>query len=383
MNIKNALRGFVLFVSSYGVSMVLLFLLLVLTFFGTLEQVNIGLHEAQKKYFESYFLVHNLGGIPIPLPGAYLVMALLFVNLLFGGILRARKEWRRPGMIIAHAGMLLMLLAGAVTYHYSDSGHLTLYEGERSNEFQSYYAWEICIAQPGTDTQLIIPGEQFAHLGPEEQKSFFAQGLPFELRLSGYQPNCEPASAPGSPDAVDGMVLAGRPLAKDAERNLAGAYVDVVEEGSDAVQRGLLWGMAQAPWQVQAGGSNWTIDLRRKRWPLPFTIVLDKFHRDLHPGTAMAANFSSDVTKIDEGVSRQVEIKMNEPLRHKGYTLFQSGWGPQNAPEGAKLFSTFSVVRNPADQWPLYSCYIVTLGLCIHFLQRLVGHIRQQNRRAS
>ncbi len=383
MAIKNVIRSVFLFLSSYGVSMVLLFLLLVLTLFGTLEQAHIGLYEAQKKYFESFFLVHDLWGVPIPLPGGYLLMALLFVNLLFGGIVRARKEWRRPGMLIAHAGMLLMLLAGAVTYHVADSGYLTLYEGERSNEFQSYHEWEISIAQSGGGTQLIIPGERFVSMKQGESRSFFAPELPFELRLSGFEPNSRPASAPNSPDAVDGIALVPRPLATGNESNAAGAYAEVIEKDTGKTQRGLLWAFAQAPWSVEVGGATWMIDLRRKRWQLPFTVVLDKFHRDLHPGTMMAANYSSDVTEIKDGVSRQVEIKMNEPLRREGYTLFQSGWGPQNAGPDARLFSTFSVVRNPADQWPLYSCYIVTLGLLIHFLQKLVAYIRLQNRRSS
>jgi len=383
LSIKNAIRAVFLFLSSYGVSIVLLFLLLLLTLFGTLEQMHIGLHEAQKKYFESLFLVHDFFGIPVPLPGAYLLMTLLFINLLCGGILRARKEWRRPGMLIAHAGMLFMLLAGAVTYHKADSGHLTLYEGEESNEFQSYYEWEISIAEAGGGAQLIIPGDDFASLGKGESRSFYADGLPFELRLSGFEPNARPMNAPNSPDAVDGVVLVGQPRDVEAEGNVAGAYAEVVEEGSNTAQRGVLWGLAQAPWSVQAGGSTWTVDLRRKRWQLPFTVELDKFHRDLHPGTMMAANFSSDVTTTEEGVSRKVEIKMNEPLRDRGYTLFQSGWGPQDAGPNERLFSTFSVVRNPADQWPLYACYIVTAGLVMHFLQKLIAHIRLQNRRYS
>lgn len=371
------------FCSSYGVSVVLLFFLLLLTFFGTLEQVNLGLHEVQKKYFESFFLVHHIGSLPVPLPGAYLVMALLFVNLTCGGILRARKDWRRPGMIIAHAGMLLMLVAGAWTYHFSTSGHLTLYEGGKSNEFVSYYTWELSIGEPGTGEELVIPGTDFKHLTDDAEGEFKATGvLPFKLYLSGYEPNAQPLRGSTDPRAADGIGIRGLPLAKEAERNMAAVYARIEREDGSG-ETGVLWGQARAPWTVDAGGKQWAIDLRKQRWQLPFTIELDKFHRDLHPGTAMAANFSSDVTKTQDGIEETVEIKMNEPLRHRPYTLFQSGWGPPDAGPNDRLYSTFSVVKNEADQWPLYSCIVVTVGLLIHFLQRLVVHVRQQNRRTA
>ena len=53
----------------------LLVLLALLTWLGTLAQVELGLHAAQKRYFESFLLVHWLGPIPVPLPGANLVSA--------------------------------------------------------------------------------------------------------------------------------------------------------------------------------------------------------------------------------------------------------------------------------------------------------------------
>ena len=53
---------------SYGTACVLLVFLFLLTLFGTLEQVEHGLYEVQKKYFESWFLMHQLGPISLPLP---------------------------------------------------------------------------------------------------------------------------------------------------------------------------------------------------------------------------------------------------------------------------------------------------------------------------
>ena len=74
------------FLASYGFAVVLLILLTILTLFGTLEQAHSSLFDVQNKYFNSFFLVHYLFGvIPVPLPGVYLLTALLLVNLTCGG----------------------------------------------------------------------------------------------------------------------------------------------------------------------------------------------------------------------------------------------------------------------------------------------------------
>jgi cytochrome c biogenesis protein ResB len=131
------------------------------------------------------------------------------------------------------------------------------------------------------------------------------------------------------------------------------------------------------------GEAKYGLNLRHERYEAPFTLTLDKFIRDLHPRTMMAANFESEVTKTDGASSRKVNIRMNEPLRDQGYTFFQASWGPEGAQPGEPLFSTFAVVKNPADQWPKYACYVIGIGMLIHFSQKLAGYIRAQNRRRS
>jgi hypothetical protein len=374
------------FLASYGFAVVLLIFLTILTLFGTLEQASSSLYDVQNKYFNSFFLTHDLFGIPIPLPGVYLLSALLFVNLVCGALIRVPKEWKRPGMLIAHCGILYMLVAGFVTYHYSTSGQLTLYPEERSNQYASYYEWEVVISELEDglygDTW-VIPGSRFTDMAPEDTRTFSQAGLPFDLLLENYLPNCMPIRATGD-DAVDGIRLEGREPAMEAAQNAAGAYAMLLDKENKETQSSVLWGFSQAPWVVTVQDTEYAVELRHLTWELPFTITLDEFIRDLHARTTMASNFESVVTKAETGeADRQINIRMNEPLRHKGYTLFQSGWGPQNAGPGEKLFSTFAVVKNPADQWPLYSCIVIAVGLTIHFLQKLFSYLRAENRRRA
>lgn len=383
---KSFLKKTFDFFASYGFAVVVLIFLTILTLFGTLEQAESSLFDVQNKYFNSFILVHHLfNKIPIPLPGVYLLSVLLFINLTCGAIIRVRKDWRHPGMIIAHGGILYMLIAGFVTFHYSTSGHMTLYPEDKSSEYQSYYDWEIEISEikdGAYGKSYIVQDQQFSDMTPEDTREFRHPDLPFSLMVENFLFNCTPGpSTDGT--GVDGLRLIPREPEMAAEQNVAGAYAMVMDKETKQVQNGILFGFSMAPWVVTVKGQDYAIDLRHKTFPLPFTITLDEFIRDLHPRTGMAANFESVVTQTEGPIDRKVNIRMNEPLRHNGYTLFQSGWGPQNAGPGERLFSTFSVVKNPADQWPLYSCLVISAGLLIHFLQKLISYLRAENRRRT
>jgi hypothetical protein len=369
------------FLASYKLSCLLFLLLLLLTYLGTMSQVENGLYQSQQKYFESMFVVHwAFGALPIPLPGGYLVMILTFVNLFWGAVVRFRWSLSRVGILVAHIGILLLLGGSFVSYVYSESGHMALYENESSDEFEASYEWEIGVgeaAAAGPATEYIIRESDFDRLSGGRARTFKFSGLPFDLKVSGYLPNAAPETGAGS-----GLRAAGRltalPMDREQEQNMAGATVTLVDTQAGATHEAQLWAGNSAPTIVEAGGKRWNLALRKHRWKLPFSIRLDQFSRELHPRTNMASKFSSFVTKTEDGLSQQVRITMNEPLRHRGYTFYQSSWGPQNGGPDARLYSVFSVVRNPADQVPLYSCLITTVGLILHFMQRLLAYLRKE-----
>jgi len=379
--------GWFRLLSSYGLAVVLLAFLLVLTILGTVEQADQGLYLVQRKYFESLFLVHHLFGVvPVPLPGVYLLMSLLAVNLVCGAIIRAPKSLRAPGMLIAHAGILLLLAGGFVSFHFSTSGSMVLYEGQSANTFRSYYEWVVEIRRlaPTPSAQIwVIPGHDLESIAPAGSRTFVSPEIPFELVLSGFQPNAQPweGKAPML-RAIDGVVLRPLPRDREQEQNIAGVYADVRPTGggtnATGATAGLLWGLERQPWMVNVAGERWSVGLSRRAWPLPFTVHLDDFVMEQHPNTAIPRVFRSTITRIEGPVREAVNISMNAPLRHAGYTLFQATWGPQDAAPGAPLFSGFAVVRNPADQWPLISCIVVGAGMLIHFVQMLARHLRRR-----
>ena len=364
------------FFASNGLSVALLLLLMLLTFLGTLAQVDRGLYAAQREYFGSLFLVHRLFGVfPLPLPGAYLLLALVFVNVLCGGIVRVRKGWKQAGVLIAHVGILLLLAGGFVTFNYSLEGHLTLYEGEAANTFQSSRAWELAIVRAhadGSATEHIVPEKDFADLGGDKVRTFFAQGVPLEITASGYVRNAR--------QDAEGAPLETLPEAEEPAENIPGVCVSVAAPGAETVHQAVLWGMSPTPWTVPLDRGEWTIQLRRQTWPLPFTLRLDTFTRELHPGTRIPKVFLSEVTQIDGDSEQAFRIAMNEPLRQGGYIFYQASWGPPDAGPNDPLFSSLAVARNPADPIPLYASTVICFGLLVQFLLKLLGYLKTEGR---
>jgi len=364
---------------SFGTACVLLICLFLLTLFGTLEQVDHGLYAVQKKYFESWFLVHELGGIPLPLPGGVLCMGLLSWNLIAGGLVRIRKSRFTIGVIIVHVGILIMFAAGLVKLTASDDGYLRLYEGEESEEYVSYFLWEVAVFDAdagGEVSEFIISDEQLRMAG-EEAVRVTHELIPFELELRHFEENSRPTREEAKLPLAGGWRLLGLDRQQEAEANVAGVYATV--RSSSGEETAILWGLTERPWVVDFGGRRWAVLLRHKRFRMPFSIHLDKFTKLEHPGTDIPSEFSSDVTQSLRSEERAVLIRMNEPLRDEGLVLFQSSWGPPNARPGERLFSVFSVVRNPSDHWPLYSCIVIGVGLLIAFTQKLTRYISGQN----
>ncbi len=391
-------------ITSYGLACVVLFLMLLLTLFGTLEQVEYGLYDTVRKYFKSWFLSDIFGhtfryrGIGIPIPGGMLLMTVLFLNMFCGAIIRARKGLAHAGILIAHGGMLFLLFSGFVSAYFSQEGNMALYEKEEASEFESYYNWQIEILPLGESDvateALVIPAEDIHSLKPDERRVFTSQELPFDVFVNGYYRNAipVPTSAPiassdqfkKSPVADNFVLLEQRP-STDAEHNLGGTYVefqakaDAGGEGSGSTAA-ILWAGETSPFRFELAGKEWSARLVREKWQVPFTIRLDEFTMERHPGTGIARLYESEVTKLENGQEESIEIKMNEPLRHQGYTFFQASWGPENAGPNDRLFSVFAVVKNPADHWPLIALVIVGIGLCVHFFIKLMDFVNRSQK---
>jgi hypothetical protein len=368
------------FIASYKLSCVLFLLLLLLTYLGTIYQVENGLYQSQKKYFESIFLIHWAYGVfPVPLPGGYLLMTITFINIFWGAVTRFRMQWSHIGFMLMHAGILIMLLGAFVSYVYSTNGRMIINEGETSNEIENPYEWEIGISEggaTGTVNEYIIPQRDFDGLTGSRSRTFTIGELPVSFELGGFAQNTVVKKQ------EQGEKLLVLPMEQEFQQNMAGINVALVDNATGDRKEGIAWAGNFRPAVLELSGKSWNIILRKQRVQLPFSIRLDEFTHKTHPGTNMPREFVSEITKVEGGISQQLKITMNEPFRHQGYTFYQSSWGQQGDMSNRE-YSVLSAVKNPADQIPLYACLITTLGLVLHFIRKLVLYLRKEKVRQS
>ena len=395
---ENVAMRVINFLSSLGLATVLLLLLGILTWLATLEQIKNGLYPTLNKYFSvhAWYVIPEVDSFPkingnpitLPLPGGYWVCALLLVNLTLGGILRMKKGWKKAGILISHFGIIFMIAGGGVTDHFSQRGNMAVEEGESSDVAQDYFEYVVEVAEIKSDKPEdihVIPGKQLTDLEGANARIFRLPEMPFDLELTCYYNFAEPVSAarraPGKQELIaDGFFLEEKldhidGKAIEEERKTAGCYARVLHRNGEKSPPFILWGVSEYPYSIRIDDRVFTVHMRKRLWPMPFTVKLDKFTADFHPGTSRASKFISDITRTENGAEAKVRIEMNEPMRYEGLTFFQASYGPPGAGPGQKLYSVFEVVKNPADKWPEYSLYVVTLGLLIHFVMKLATYL--------
>ena len=404
---------------SMKLSVWLLLILAALTWLGTLAQVGRSLFDVQREYFESWFVFAKLpvalwGWEPvskplvIPLPGAYPVMGLLFVNLLVGGLLRMKWNGRNAGILITHLGIALLLVAGFVKMHYSYAGNMALFEapadgrplGERitkSSQFVSYHDYELALLRDGGSSieERVIPESTLLGARGAGVVTLKAEGLPFTVEVSHWFDNCD-VRAKGPMfevpvPVINGLFLAGADPTDKREQDTAGCYVTIVE-ASGQRQQGIVVGEERrpitsyrSPFTFTVQGQRYGLDLRRVIYDLPFAVRLDEFRKNDHPGTMMAKDFRSFVTVFEGGSERKVQIYMNTPLRKDGFVFYQASFGQvgMGGSDGdAVPYTVLEVARNPSDKWPEYSCWVIAVGMCLHFLIKLIKFLESSTRKA-
>lgn len=405
--------------ASMRLTVVLLLCFFVLTFAGTLAQIDLGLYVVQRDFFESLWVVWDTGlrlgkemTLHVPLPGGYLLMGALFVNLMVGGVVRLRWQSRNVGVLIVHLGMALLLIAGFVKLEFSYAGMVSVYEKaaeERdpalvteTRSMVSFHEYELALLRRDGEriVERTVAAEDLAgaHDGAVRIDD---PALPFVVQVSHYLDNCWPQRK-GPMFEVDVPVvtdpagvaayLQRRDIRPEREQNVPGCYVTVIERKGRQEHQGIVLGADfrpqadyRMPFTFTVDGTTWGLDLRRVTWDLPFRVRLDRFQKTDHPGTPTPRDFSSWVTVSDDQGSRPVHIYMNHPLRRDGYVAYQTSWGPdpRTGIEGPPFYSVFEVAKNPSDAWPEFASYVILLGLIVHFGGKLLRYLRSSSHRAT
>jgi hypothetical protein len=413
------------FFTSLKLTVVLLAFAIILVFVGTLAQADEGLYGAQAHYFKQWIVIgaHLFGhNVPLLLPGGYLIGILLLVNLVSSHIYRFELTFKKTGIQLAHAGVIVLLVGQLSTDLLSRELTMSFTEGETRNHSDSATEYELVFQSP---TEVTAIPEKL--LKPDTKLQIMS--LPFVIHVKQHWHNSDmvfraPMVQNGPPLATNGIAAhfdftKAEDVKTMDERNVPMVLVEFLtpsgslgdwvasdwagdpgvvqnvrnqysQMGAAMAQK--IAGDLVAPQSIEVGGKKYTFTLRPARVIHPFTLTLLKATHTVYPGTISASepqgipkDFRSRV-RIDNpqtGEKREVEISMNHPLRYGGFTYYQYQMdaGQMAEQAGHTPSSVLQVVRNPSWLTPYIGCAMVGAGLVIQFMFHLVGFVTKQKKK--
>jgi len=356
---------------------------MVLVFVGTLDQVHIGVFEAENRYFKSFFLFftppHTDLRIPW-FPGGYIVGGLLLVNLVAAHLARFKLSWKKAGILLLHSGLILLLVGQLFADLFVDlESQMRLDQGQTKNYSESLYYDELAVinkSEPDSDRIISIPDSRLYHgsridLPVDALQVVVNEFYPNSALIS---PNQLPS--PNYPHLrVGPMALAVQleKTYKENDRNLPSAGVSIFQNGQLIGTWSLAAGFP-SPVSFQTGGKSYQIVLRPKRFYKPFAVQLLQFRHDRYAGTDVARNFSSRIRLLDPSKheDRELLIFMNNPLRYRGYTFYQAGF------DNNDTTTVLQVAQNPSWLVPYISCGLIVLGMLLQFGMHLFSFVKRR-----
>lgn len=335
---------------------------------GTVAQASLGLYEATHIFFSSPVIW--LADF-IPLPGFPVLMSIMTLNLLCKLIWKSTWSLRYSGIILVHLSVFLLLVGGLMTALFAKEGYMEL-EPDRARAFvMDYHAREFVVE---TSAEQVLKRWPFETVVTGDVLS--APDFPFTIQILERCRHCAiEARDIGEDDPYKDvyqsmakhMTLRDAPLKRMDEENMGGMVVVVRAQGGDDVLGvyALIEDVPKWP-KIQVGTQSYTLKLQKEKRSLPFMVELLAFKRLSHPGTMMAKAYESRVRITDQAGSWESVIRMNEPLRYKGYTLFQSSFIQTDKGE----ISVLAVVENAGRSFPYLAGLVLCLGLILHLIVR-------------
>ncbi|MFL2860500.1 MAG: cytochrome c biogenesis protein ResB [Pontiellaceae bacterium] len=298
---------------------------------------------------------------------------------------------QRAGMVLLHAGILLLLVGEFFTALFAVEATMTIREGETATFFDRSQQFELVLTDTSDEEVDRVTTIPQSFLKPGKVVSLAA--LPFDLKVHARISN---SNRPIPLDSVSEGLRASYPpyagygerlyVARSrevsgatGERNAPAVDVELLDRISGAsLGRYILsiwfypnfvnqiWDM---PTTVLYKGRAYELYFRNRREPAlaesgsPYAVTLLDFVHERYEGTQTPKDFSSEIRLVNEGdeIDRELRIWMNNPLRYAKRTFYQSGYLPDD--EGTVL----QVVRNDSWMIPYLSCMIVFIGMAAQF----------------
>lgn len=321
--------------------------------------------------------------------------------LLVGCLMLFKKQ---AGNILLHFGVALLMLGQFIFGDRQTEQRLTLMEGQSANQFVNLDQVELVFIRQDDDQREVfaVPASRLQRAARSNEVIRDEQ-LPLDIRVLAYYPNSRLQSADEVEIKADrglgqrvGAVEAPGVGGTSSEVNVASAYIELLDRSSaESLGKHLVSQYFSEQKSLFRGGTrddefddveepDLQVGLQFARTPKPFWVHLNEVRRVDYSGTSTPRDYRSFVRIVDPetGEDRREQIWMNNPLRFRGQTYYQSNY--EQLADGREV-TTLQVVQNSGWLIPYVACSITALGMCVHFggtLRRFVRR-RQQERRLA
>ncbi|MCO8120179.1 cytochrome c biogenesis protein CcsA [Stieleria sp. TO1_6] len=311
---------------------------------------------------------------------------------------------RQGGNLLLHFGVALLMFGQFAFGDRQLEQRISLIEGASTNSLVNLDRVELAfiVSDDDKDTVTAIPGAQ-VEAAKSSGDLIRDDALPVDIKVLQYFGNSDLVNPkPGAENpATTGVgkevqaIAARRRGGTDGEVNVAAAYIELIDKesgqpiGTHLVSQMLSDRETLVPDgssedvydTVKIGDTDYKIGLKYHREVKPYWVHLEDVQRRNYSGTETPRDYSSYIRIIDQetGEDRRERVWMNNPLRYRGETFFQSSYTP--LPNGKEL-TGLQVVRNSGWLIPYVACSIMALGMLAHFmgtLKRFVGRRERES----
>lgn len=326
--------------------------------------------------------------------GACALVLLLGANLLFE---------KRGGIAVLHFGVALLMISELQVGLQARENMLSLMEGDSSSFVRDIRVRELAIISQkddGKDDVIAIPESRLTTTAAYAAKSKknalggdidsrqvipLPKELPFDIAVRRFYRNSTLRSVLPDDDLRLKSGLGSFAVAKELppvtgmeeSNDTSSVYVDLIAKESGKVIDSLLVSQNVSELRglpiaemATVDGKDYQFYLRFQRSYQPYTVKLIDVSRTNYIGTSTPRDYRSEIeiTETGSDTSETFSVWMNNPLRFKGETFYQTGH--QVLGDGKEM-TTLSVVDNQGWMLPYIACMIVMVGMFGQFGQTL------------
>ncbi len=299
---------------------------------------------------------------------------------------------KRAGVVLLHAGVAVLMLSEVLVGLNVSETHFRIPEGSTTNVVDDIRERELIVVSHATREAVSIPEAMFLDALPEEGEEhgdvIKDKRLPFDIRVNEFYRNSslrdpKPDEKTQATAGVGASLIAVQEkesTGMDEQTDVSTLFVELLDKSSGDVLGSHMLSMGlRLPDTVLVDGVLHDVSMRFKRSYKPYTLTLKDIAKRDYVGTATPRDYSSHVTLVDprHDVRREnIRIYMNNPLRYRGETIYQTGY--QRDQRTGEEMTTLQVVNNRSWMLPYLACMIVFTGMGVQFTQALARFLRRE-----